>query len=392
MGSKTLKKIAAIAAPIAGSIFLPGLGTALGLGGLTGVGGAATALGGALGGGIGGAAGGALNGGGLSGILRGAALGGTGGYLANGGASDLFGGTALGNTLGLSAPQGGSTFGNLLGSDYSSVGSGGGLSSLFGGGAGGSAGAGASSYAPGQIAAGDIGSNPLLGAGVQYAPEANLSSALSVGSGGGSSFGGLGSALGTFNSLNAIGGAEDDLESANARAQSQLSPYTSSGAASNLKLSELLGTGGDPNSADYGSLAQNFQPGDLTQDPGYQFRLQQGEQGINRSLAAKGGLFSGRAGQALSEYNQGLADQTYQDAYGRFKQDQNDIYNKYFGTSNQGLGAATTAAGLNQQSGQDQASAGIAGANVVNQGLSGLFGGGARRIVGYTQGGQPIYA
>jgi len=95
MGSKSLKKIASVALPIAASYFAPGIGTALGsslsastLGG----------IGGALGGGLGGLAGG----GGIKGILGGAALGGAGGYLGNGGASDLLGGTKVGDAFGLS--------------------------------------------------------------------------------------------------------------------------------------------------------------------------------------------------------------------------------------------------------------------------------------------------
>ena len=57
------------------------------------------------------------------------------------------------------------------------------------------------------------------------------------------------------------------------------------------------------------------QPGGLyggfQQDPGYQFRQQQGEQAINRSAAARGGRLGGRTLQELSNFNQGLASQEY---------------------------------------------------------------------------------
>lgn len=113
-GWKAFRKIAKIAAPIAGSLLLPGIGTALGIGGLTTATGASTALGGGLGGAIGGGIGGGLGGGGIKGALGGAALGGAGGYLANGGFSQL-------------APQAssylGNSTGNLIGTGTSATGS-----------------------------------------------------------------------------------------------------------------------------------------------------------------------------------------------------------------------------------------------------------------------------
>jgi hypothetical protein len=41
--------------------------------------------------------------------------------------------------------------------------------------------------------------------------------------------------------------------------------------------------------------------------PDYQFRLRQGEQSVQNSAAAQGGLYSGNAGRALSDYGQGTA-------------------------------------------------------------------------------------
>lgn len=48
------------------------------------------------------------------------------------------------------------------------------------------------------------------------------------------------------------------------------------------------------------------------QDPGYQFRLQQGEQAINRSAAAHGGRLGGATLKALSDYGQQTASQEFQ--------------------------------------------------------------------------------
>lgn len=47
------------------------------------------------------------------------------------------------------------------------------------------------------------------------------------------------------------------------------------------------------------------------QDPGFQFRLQQGEQAINRAAAARGGRVSGRTLKELQQFGQGLASQEF---------------------------------------------------------------------------------
>ena len=108
--------------------------------------------------------------------------------------------------------------------------------------------------------------------------------------------------------------------------------------------------------------------------PGYQFNLQQGNQAVQRDLAAKGLLDSGAAGKALTQYGQGYA---------------MNASNQYLNglQSLAGLGQtstqATGAAGANaaNQIGSNQIYAGNAQAsgyanqsNAINQGLSGLSG------------------
>lgn len=117
---------------------------------------------------------------------------------------------------------------------------------------------------------------------------------------------------------------------------------------------------GDP--ADFGSLAQGFNeqfqaPTDVTEvnDPGYQFRLKQGQDALERSAAARGGLLTGGTGKALSDYNQNAASAEYGNVYGRaaseyerryniFKQNQNDLFNRLSVLSG---GGQTTAGQLN---------------------------------------------
>src|SRR5262245_39799184 len=55
----------------------------------------------------------------------------------------------------------------------------------------------------------------------------------------------------------------------------------------------------------------------LQQDPGYQFRLQQGLKALNQQGAAAGQMFSGGQLKAAEQYGQGLASQEYDAAYQR---------------------------------------------------------------------------
>lgn len=53
-------------------------------------------------------------------------------------------------------------------------------------------------------------------------------------------------------------------------------------------------------------------PGEYTESPGYEFRTAEGEKAIERSAAAKGGLFSGRTGKELTRFGQDYATADYQ--------------------------------------------------------------------------------
>lgn len=84
----------------------------------------------------------------------------------------------------------------------------------------------------------------------------------------------------------------------------------------------------DPNAEGFGDLSRSFTLADYQADPGYQFRLQQGEQGIKRAAAARGGQYSGATLKALANFNSGLASQEYGNAYSRFNTDQTTQFNR----------------------------------------------------------------
>jgi hypothetical protein len=60
-----------------------------------------------------------------------------------------------------------------------------------------------------------------------------------------------------------------------------------------------------------------MQSGNWQQDPGYQFRLDQGMNALNKSAAAKGGTTSGNALAAATKYGQDMGSQEYQNAFNR---------------------------------------------------------------------------
>jgi hypothetical protein len=95
-----------------------------------------------------------------------------------------------------------------------------------------------------------------------------------------------------------------------------------------------------------GNFTQTFAPSDLTLDPSYQFRLQQGQQALDADAAAKGLTGSGQNLKDITNYAQGAASQEYQAAYDRFMNTQNTQYNRLAGLA--GVGQ-TTASGLGSQ-------------------------------------------
>lgn len=147
---------------------------------------------------------------------------------------------------------------------------------------------------------------------------------------------------------------------------------------------------------------------DETNDPGYQFRLSQGQQALENSAAAKGGLLSGGTAKALDQYSQDYASNEFQNTYNRalntydtnannYYTGQNNTYNRYAGLANTGLTASglegsigsSAASGISQllaslgnsqAAGTNNAAAATAsgivgGTNALTAGLSGVTGG-----------------
>ena len=121
----------------------------------------------------------------------------------------------------------------------------------------------------------------------------------------------------------AIGEANDGLAGEAQQARDDYAPYRATGEAATNALNGLMK---DPNS--------------ITSDPGYQFGLNQGTQGVDRSAASNGSLYSGATLKALQRYGQDYAGTKL-----------NDAYSRYGAAANLGLSAVggTTQSGQNAQ-------------------------------------------
>ena len=73
-------------------------------------------------------------------------------------------------------------------------------------------------------------------------------------------------------------------------------------------------------------LATNYQKfgmAQFQQDPGYAFRLSEGQKALDRQAAARGGLISGSALKAAQRYGQDMGSQEYTNAFNRYQLERN---------------------------------------------------------------------
>ena len=125
----------------------------------------------------------------------------------------------------------------------------------------------------------------------------------------------------------------------------------------NTAVEERLGNQATPEG--YGSLLERFDLSKFEEDPSYQFRQDQGNKALERAMAAQGVTLGGggygevnpQVARALQEQNQNLASQEYGNAYNRYENDQNSIFNRLMGVAGMGQGST----GQMQQGGQSYA-------------------------------------
>ena len=139
-----------------------------------------------------------------------------------------------------------------------------------------------------------------------------------------------------------------------------LMPYKQAG---DTSLSQLMGQ-----MTPDGYFNQTYTGQDIYSDPSYQFRLQQGQDAIQSSAAAKGGLLTGATLKALQNYGQESASQEYSNAYNRFNADQTNRYNRLSNLVGIGQNAAVQVGNAGAQTAQAVANNTMAGANSIAAG------------------------
>lgn len=211
---------------------------------------------------------------------------------------------------------------------------------------------------------------------------------------------GIGAALGA---AGAIGGAlissngaqsaaQTQANAANQASQTQLSmfnqtrqslqPFMSAGTSALSQLANIFGfgggtgTGGTTGAAGSGGYNGAAALSQLTNTPGYQFELQQGQQALDHSGAAAGMTLSGSQLKAEQQFGQGFAQAN---AYQPYINELNAVASQGENAA-AGVGSQATATGQGVASsqlaaGQATASGQVANANILGQATTQLLSG-----------------
>lgn len=115
-------------------------------------------------------------------------------------------------------------------------------------------------------------------------------------------------------------------------------------------------------------------PDSIQDSAAYRWRFDQGMKGLDRSAAARGGLFSGGHTTDLVNYGQGMASQEYDNQYNRLYNLATMGQNAAVGAGSLGQQNANAISGLYGQIGQAQAGSAINQANAWGNAFQGLAG------------------
>lgn len=148
--------------------------------------------------------------------------------------------------------------------------------------------------------------------------------------------------------------AQQAADQAYQRNQQNMQPYLTAGNNAVGQMQQL-------NRGDFSSF---------TQSPDYQFAMQQGLQGLDRSAAARGNLYGGGHSADVLNYASGLANQNY-----------GNYYNRLAGLAGMGQNAAASLTGNNNGYAQNTAQNAQSNAS-NNNALYGMISGTANNLIG----------
>ena len=138
-----------------------------------------------------------------------------------------------------------------------------------------------------------------------------------------------------------------------------------------------------------------FGPEQFSKDPGYGFRLAEGQKALDRQAAARGGLISGGALKAAQRYGQEMGSQEYSNAFNRYQIERNAKLGPYQSLA----GVGQTTANQLGQFGQNYATnagnlmtGGAAAQAAGTVGAANAFTGGLGTYINYNQGNNLVSA
>jgi hypothetical protein len=159
-------------------------------------------------------------------------------------------------------------------------------------------------------------------------------------------------------------------------------PFRQAGLKGQNRLMDVLGLSGNTGAQGYGSATKDFGTADFQADPGYAFRLSEGQKALDRSAAARGGLISGSALKAATRYGQDMGSQEYTNAFNRYQTNRANLLQPLQSLAGQAQTSANTLGNygqamtgdINASLGNYGASANAANMNAANARASGYVG------------------
>ena len=109
----------------------------------------------------------------------------------------------------------------------------------------------------------------------------------------------------------------------------------------------------------------------FTADPGYGFRLSEGQKALERSAAARGGLISGGALKAATRFGQEMGSNEYTNAFNRYQQEREARLGPLRTLTGMGGTTASNLGAAGQTMASNVGNLGMAGANATAEGYMG---------------------
>ena len=138
-------------------------------------------------------------------------------------------------------------------------------------------------------------------------------------------------------------------------------PYRTAGITAQNRLLDYLGLSANTGQIGYGKYAGDFGIADFEADPGYSFRLSEGQKLLDRIAARNSKLFSGGALKGATRYGQEMASQEFNNAYNRYQTNRTNQLQPLGNLMTTGQNAATNVGSAAGQYGTNAA-------NLINQG------------------------